>query len=432
MAKSLTVKSIEAIKPLDKRQEVADSGASGVPGLYFVVQPSGARSWSFRYRSPVDGRPKKYTIGSYPTFSLAEARSQAEELRRAVKRDVDPGEEKRAARARAADRSRDVGRLLDNFIEEHADKKRATTAKLIKQQIEADIRPYWEKRRIETITRADVKAVLKRITDRGSMVHANRVFSLVRKFLNWCVVDAEVIDLSPAQGLKPPAMEMARDRVLTERELRWLWGATAEAGNFGACVRLLLLTGQRRMEVGGMARSELELKTDPPTWTVPAQRTKNGRANIVPLTVTARKAIEAVPAIVDSDLVFTTDGKVPSSGWSKSKVRLDGLMLAKANEEAEKEGREPIIALQPWSLHDLRRTCATGLASLRQPPHVIEAILNHRTGIIGGVAAIYNQFEYLDEKADALSAWESYVLSITGENGHNILAFSRELLPRQA
>lgn len=422
---TLTVKTIDAFKASEKRQEVPDGGKGGVAGLYVVVQPSGAKSWSYRYRSPLDGKPKKFTIGTYPTFGLAEARNAADAMRLLVKSGRDPGEEKRAAKARASDRSRDVTALLDAFIKEHADAKSASTAKLMKQQIEADIRPYWGRRRIETITRADIRALLKRITDRGADVHANRVFSLVRKFLNWCVNDVEVIGVSPAQGMKRPADEAARERVLSPDELRWLWKATAEAGNFGVCVRLLLLTGQRRMEVGGMRRSELDLQAPQPSWTIPGQRTKNGRANLVPLTATAQEALATVKQIAQSDLVFTSDGEVPSSGWSKSKAALEAVMLAKANEEAIEAGREPLEALQRWTLHDLRRTCATGLASLRQPPHIIEAILNHKTGVIAGIAAVYNVFEYRDERAAALTAWEGYLLTVCERRPTNVLPFAK-------
>lgn len=425
MASALSVKFIEALKATEARQELPDGGKGGAPGLYLVVQPSGAKSWSYRYRSPLDAKPKKFTIGPYPAFGLSDARGAAEDMRRLVKSGGDPGEEKRAAKARAADRSRDVSVLLDDFIKEHADAKRASTAKLMKQQIEADVRPYWGKRRIETITRADIKALLKRITDRGADVHSNRVFSLVRKFLNWCVNDAEVIGASPALGMKRPADEAARERVLSPDELRWLWKATAEAGNFGACVRLLLLTGQRRMEVGGMKRSELALQVQQPSWTIPSPRTKNGRANLVPLTETALEALATVKQIGKSDLVFTSNGEVPSSGWSKSKGALDAIMLAKANEEAIEAGREPLEALPPWSLHDLRRTCATGLASLRQPPHVIEAVLNHKTGVIAGIAAVYNVFEYRDERLAALTAWERHLLAICEGRPANVLPFTK-------
>jgi integrase len=417
MAKSLTVKSVEAIKPSSTRQEIGDGGAVG---LWLVVQPTGAKSWGFRYRSPIDGKPKKLTIGPFPAYGLADARAEAGELRRQIGKGVDPAQTKKAAKTKAADTSRDVSALLDLFLKRHVATKKASTEKMMRQQIEADIRPAWSKRRIDTITRGDVSDLLDAIVERGATVHANRVFSLVRKFLNWCV-DRGVIERSPAQGMSRPAEEAARDRVLTEVELRWLWSAAKVAGNFGACIRLLLLTGQRRMEIGAMVRSELGLQASPATLTIPPARTKNGREHMVPLTDTAVEIINSVPRIGQSDLIFTTDGETVSSGWSKSKSRLDALMLAAAREEAEKAGREPPDALRPWTIHDLRRTCASGLAKLRQPPHVIEAILNHASGQISGIAAVYNVYEYQDEKAAALVAWEKYLLRVGEGQGANVI-----------
>jgi integrase len=407
LAKALTVKSVEAIKPSATRQEVGDAAA---PGLHFVIQPSGATSWSFRYRSPLDGKPKKFTIGPYPAYGLADARKAANDLRHGIGRGVDPAEAKRAARAKAEDVSRDVDKLLDTFLARHADAKKASTAKLMRQQAETELRPAWGKRKIETITRADINDLLDGIVDRGARVQANRVFSLIRKFLSWCV-DRGVINASPSAGMKRPADETARTRVLSDDELRWMWNATREAGNFGACVRLLMLLGQRRMEVGGMRRTELNFKGNQSVWIIPSSRTKNGREHTIAISALARSIIEAVPQIKESDLIFTTDGEVVSSGWSKSKRALDAAMLAEAKREVAAQGGDLTkVKIAPWSLHDLRRTCASGLAALKHPPHVIEALLNHKSGHVSGIAAVYNRYEYADEKAVALAAWEARLL----------------------
>ncbi|WEJ32003.1 site-specific integrase [Devosia sp. SD17-2] len=421
MAKPLTVRGIEALKPQDKRLELPDGSA---PGLYLVVQPSGVMSWSFRYRSPITGKPKKFTIGTYPTFSLATARETANDLRQDIRRGTDPAEDRRAAKARAADVTRDVDALLTRFIKHHVGAKKASTSRLMKQQIETELRPAWGKRRIETITRADVKALVNGILDRGAPVQANRVFSLARLFLRWCVDEAEVIEQSPAIGMRKPADEGTRDRVLSNDELRWFWRATGRAGRFGVCARLLLLTGQRRMEVGGMEWPELALDASTPLWTIPPARVKNGSEHAVPLSQAAVGELASLSPVNASRFVFTTDGEVPSAGWSKSKAVLDALMLEEARSEAESEGKKPIEALTPWTLHDLRRTCATGLASLRQSPHVIEAVLNHRTGIVRGVARTYNRFEYLDEKQHALTAWASYVLAAADRSSPHVVSLA--------
>lgn len=411
MARALTVKAIERLRPVAVRVEIGDGGTRG---LRLAVQPSGAKSWVFRYRSPLDGRPKKFTIGAFEAFSLAEAREEAHQLRRAIAKGVDPGEEKRAAKARAADASRDVSRVLDRFLAEHVVSKRPSTAKLMRQQVEADIRPAWGRRRIETISRADVASLVGRIADRGAKVSANRVFSTVRKFLNWCAEPKQgLIEDSPARGMRRPSEEAPRNRVLTDNELLHFWIATSDGSSFAACARLLLLTGQRRMEVGGMRWSELALDGSQPIWTIPAARTKNKREHIVPLTKSVVRTLNSLERIDGSDLVFTTNGRDISSSWSKAKRALDAAI-------AQAKGDGPI---EHWTLHDLRRTCATGLARLRQPPHVIEAVLNHKSGQVSGIAAIYNVFEYQDEKATALQAWELHLLTLVGGGANsNVVA----------
>ena len=159
-----------------------------------------------------------------------------------------------------------------------------------------------------------------------------------------------------------------------------------------------------------MRWSELALDVQEAVWTISASRAKNKREHKVPLTAVAISIIRTVPRLEGSDLVFTTDGKTVSSGWSKAKTKLDAAM--------------PDV--DSWTLHDLRRTCATGLARLRQPPHVIEAVLNHKSGQVSGIAAIYNVFEYRDEKAKALGAWERHFLTIVeGGSVGKVVAFSR-------
>lgn len=414
----------------ESRREFADNGGKrAVRGLYLVVQPSGAKSWSFRYRSPIDGKPKKHTIGLYPTFGLAAAREQAQELRRTVSLGQDPGEARKAAKALAANTSREVGKLLDIFVERHVDKKKASTTRLMRNQIDAELRPAWGPRRIETISHSDVLEVLDRIVARGAPVQANRVFSLIRKFFTWCVVDRKLLERSPIQGMSRPADEASRDRVLSSDEIRWLWRAADSQGNFGVCIKLLLITGQRRMEIGAMSRAEVEV--DPgggARLRIPPARTKNGREHLVPLPAIAVELINSVPRIGTSDLVFTTNGEVVSSGWSKAKARLDLAMLAVAQQEASEAGRDVPTDLPAWTIHDLRRTCASGLARLRQPPHVIEALLNHASGQISGVAAVYNVYGYAEEKAHALEAWVRHLENVRAPTGGNVIPMTRGAL----
>jgi integrase len=228
-------------------------------------------------------------------------------------------------------------------------------------------------------------------------------------------MDRGLAEVSPCARVKARTEEVSRDRVLSESELRLVWVASEKVGApFGPLVRLLILTAQRRDEVARMTRSELQ--PSKALWTIPASRAKNGIANDVPLSATAVSVLEAVPQIQgEQGFIFTTSGESAFSGFSKCKGRLDREMLAMARREAKQRGEDPErVTIAPWRLHGLRRTAASGMARLGQPVHVIEAVLNHTSGAISGVAAIYNRHKYLDEKRAALLAWDLHVRNLTG------------------
>ncbi|WP_340263962.1 site-specific integrase, partial [Sulfitobacter pontiacus] len=182
-------------------------------------------------------------------------------------------------------------------------------------------------------------------------------------------------------------------RVLSDDELGALWAACdIEGYPFGDCMKLLILSGQRRAEVAGMRWSELDLEKR--LWTLPSQRAKNGKQHTVPITEEMLDVLRKVPRFLNSDFVFTTTGKSPISGFGRLKERLDRAMP---------EGTEP------WINHDLRRTMSTNMAQLGVPQPVTEALLNHKTGVVSGVAAIYNVYSYANEKREALGAWSEHI-----------------------
>ncbi|WP_127143188.1 tyrosine-type recombinase/integrase [Pelagibacterium montanilacus] len=420
MAKPLTDRAIKAeIAKAERgefasRREVADGG---MPGLYLVVQPSGVASWAYRYRSPIDGKPKKLTIGRYPAFPLTDARKAAGKAARDVAEARDPATEKLAARIGAQDRSDMVGELLDTFIKRHVDKKKDSTAAEMRRLIEREVRPLWGNRKVHAITRREVIDLLDGIVERGAETLANRVLALVRRFFNWCA-ERGVIEAPPTAGVKAPAPEISRDRVLNDSEIRWLWKATEAQGPLNGAVRMLVLTGQRRSEVGEMTRQEI----DGSDWHIPPERTKNGNAHTVPLSPLAQTTLAAQPELGRAGLVFTSNGRTPSSGWSKHKRDLDAAMLAAAVAEAQKRGKpSDDISLPAWRFHDLRRTAASGMARLGQPVHVVEALLNHKSGTVKGVAAVYNRYDYADEKRRAANAWASYVETLVTNKPANVV-----------
>jgi integrase len=381
----LTVKAVEAMRPATDRREIPDDYMAG---LYLVIQPSGARSWAVRYRH--QGVSRKHTLGSYPAIDLKAARGLAGKALRAVAEGRDPGREKILARSAKAD---SVEHIVEEFLERHVRRStRPRTAQEYERLLRQHVLPHWRGRMVHEITRRDVLNALDRVVDRGAPIVANRVLAVVRKFFNWCVA-RDIIVTSPCVGVKAPTVERSRDRVLSDEELRLVWKAADKAGYpFGPLVQMLALTGQRRDEVAKIKWEELDFEQR--FWTLPRERVKADRSHEVPLSDAALGVLNAVPRHTDSPLVFTVNGASAVSGYSKAKYRLDALLPAD---------------MPSWRLHDLRRTCATGLAKLGVPVHVTEAVLNHKSGKISGIAAVYNRHDYKNEKIQALDAWGQHV-----------------------
>jgi integrase len=362
-----------------------------LPGLYFIVQPTGARSWAVRYRH--QGTSRKHTLGGYPTIDLKAARALGGKALRAAAEGRDPGREKVLARAAKAD---SVDHIVEEFLERHVRRSnRLRTAQETERLLRQHVLPRWRGRMVHEITRRNVLDILDRVVDGGAPIAANRVFAAVRKFFNWCVA-RDIIAASPCAGVKPPTAERARDRVLSDDELRLVWAAADKLGGaFGPLVKLLALTGQRRDEVAGMRWDELDL--DARLWTLPAGRTKNDKPHDVPLSSAAIAVLKSVPRVADSPFVLTTNGAAPASGYSKNKRRLDALLPAD---------------MPAWRLHDLRRTCASGMARLGINLPVIEKCLNHVSGSFAGIVGVYQKHSFADEKRAALEAWGSFVAAL--------------------
>jgi integrase len=218
----------------------------------------------------------------------------------------------------------------------------------------------------------------------------------IRLFFNWCV-DRGLIDVNPCARLKMPAKKVSRDRVLSDAEILRIWNAARSIGYpFGTIAQLLLLTAQRRKEVTTLRWSDLNLEAA--QWSIPGELTKNGIAHVVPLVPEVIDILKHVPRIDDAFIFPSRSGRGRTfSGFSRSKERLAAL-----------------ACVEEFTLHDLRRTTATRLAGLGVAPHVIERLLNHVTGVLGGVAGVYNRFKYRDEVREALALWTAYVQLCSG------------------
>ena len=244
--------------------------------------------------------------------------------------------------------------------------------------------------------RVDVHHLLDKIADRPAPIVANRTFAALRRMCSWAE-ERGLIDVSPCEKVRAPSAEKSHDRILSDEEIR-LRGAFSRAldTRLAHSPVLLLLTGQRLLEVAQMRWTEVDVAAE--SWTIPKERTKNGIAHEVAVSEAALRVLNSMPRIGagprSAGLVFTTNGKSAVSGFSKAKAGFDRAMaLAKG---------EPT---PHWTLHDLRRSAASGMAGLGIPPHVVEATLNHKSGTIRGVSAVYNRYNYAVEKRTALQAW---------------------------
>jgi integrase len=449
-AQPFTSLSVKSKKPKAARQEIPDPGCRG---LYLVVQPAGAKSWAFRYR--FNGRPKKFTIG--PVYlgkdepeevrldqpnTLAGARKLAGEAALQVAKGIDPAKHKKREKHQARLRAENA-ELLDRdtveavarlFIEKYAKaktKKRSwvETARLIGLKPDPDdpsklvvteknwVLSQWRSRPVHEITRRDVHDLLDRIVSGGSPVAANRVLAAIRKMFAWAA-SRDIIAVSPCVGVSPPTGETSRDRVLADDELRLIWrGADVIGWPFGPITQLLTLTLQRRNEVAEVNRSELRLPDQ--SWVIPGERAKNGQEHEVPLSRPALDIFEGLPKIGKKGLIFTTTGDTPVSGFSRAKRDLDAEILKLQKADAVRRGDDPdkVEPIPPWTLHDLRRTGASGMARLGIQLPVIEKILNHTSGSFRGVVGIYQRHSFSDEKRKALDAWASFVQSVVSGKG---------------
>ena len=374
----------KANRPESGRDEYFDTE---VRGFGLRITQAGKKSWFVMYRH--HGRLRRFTLGTYPEISLSDARGLAREAKGKVMTGIDPAEERKALRE-PAEQENLLKETVNNFIERYA-KPKNRSWKETRRIFDHDIIPRWGKRHVAHITRKDVIKLLDDMVDRGAPVMANRVLAALRKFFNWCL-ERDIVEANPAGGISPPGDVRSRDRVLTEAEIKKLWEAWDAIGwPFGPYFKLLLITGQRRNEVANMRWEDINPEKS--LWTLPREFTKSDRVHEVPLSSLAKDIVASLPN--RGPYVFTTTGNTAISGFSKPKKRVDELS-----------------GVRDWKLHDLRRTAASGMAKLNVAPHVVEKILNHQTGSISGVAAVYNRYAYQPERREALVKWADLLESL--------------------
>ncbi|WP_421693931.1 tyrosine-type recombinase/integrase [Aestuariivirga sp.] len=354
-------------------------------GFGLKITPAGRKVFIVMYRTTDSRRQlRKYTLGPYGTLTLFMARAAAQKIMLARLDGQDPAAEKQSRRKRPSSLSLEL--VIQQYKAEYLEPRGVgkETMRILMKIVLA----RWSGRQIDEITKGDVRDCIDAIISRGAPAMAGRAFKAIRAFFKWCV-GRGLMELSPCAGLMPPPTGRSRDRVLSDEELGCVLSAAMSLPHpFGSIVKMLALTGQRRSEVAGMRWNELDL--DKGIWTIPARRTKNRRAHIVHLTPPMLSLLPR--AEDDQPLVFATaQGKIYQY-FSITKKRLDSAS-----------------GVTGWVLHDLRRTVATGMAGLGVAPHVADKILNHQSGTISGIAAIYQRHEFLAERKAASELWSQYV-----------------------
>jgi integrase len=455
MAKTLTAAAVARLKG---PREVPDGGC---PGLYLAIRDTGGRSWNFRYRRP-DRRPAKLVLGSVDVSSnkenggepvlgghltLAAARVLATEARRQVALGHDPGAmylaEKERRRVVAIEKAaKTFATAARQFIDEHKVPRQGRKPRHWREvarilglaypqdggeptEIDGGLAARWRDKPVSEIDGHDIHALIDEARRRGipGLERRNTSVSDVRggKMANALgglfgfLLQHRRIAVDPTVGVWRPSLSAPRQRVLNTKidirkadELRFFCqacGSDAVGAIYGALFKLLLLTGCRRDEIGEL-RWESELSDDLAMIRLPGSRTKNGRPHEVPLPPLARDLLRGLRKIEGCQWVFTVTGK-RLGNYAEAKRKLDAAMLALARAERGKDA-----TIEPFVLHDLRRTCATGMASIGVQPHIIEACLNHVSGAKGGIAGVYNVEQYAKEKKAAFQRWAAHIEGI--------------------
>ncbi|PTQ11434.1 integrase [Sphingomonas oleivorans] len=361
---------------------------------------SGAATYVLQYRmGGREAKTRRYTIGSHGSpWTPVTARAEAERLQILVAQGVDPADADKQRRREAVDLA--FSNYADRFAES-CDPR--AWGRVVKQALRLHIKPILRDKPLPKITRPDVVAVFDNMPS-GQQANRRNVFAVLRRLFKWAISRGD-IERSPMEGMETPAAVKARDRWLSDEELRRIWVLTPKTHRcFGPIVRLLILTGQRREEVSSLAWAELNRGER--VWRLPSERAKNGEFNIVPLNDLAIAVLDEIAGGAKwprRGRVFATSTGHSFSGYDKGKKMIDALL--------KKDGGDPVPG---WRLHDLRRTVATGLQRLGVRFEVTEAILNHVGVSRSGVAAIYQRHDWKTEKEQAMRDWGTHLQKVLG------------------
>ena len=354
-------------------------------GFSVRVTAGGIKSFTLNYT--VDGRERRMTIGKWPVWSATAARQRARELRQRVDRGIDPLAEK--IHRRGAPTFADLAR---EYMDDEGRTKKSAAA--LEGMLRRDILPVWGSRKAEDIRRRDVKALVK-TKARTRPIAANRILQLVRVVYNWGV-EEERVEHNPCHNVKAPAKESSRERVLTPAEIATVWHGLSEAAmtpTVGAVLKFILATVQRPGECARLEWTEM----DGDWWTIPGEKTKNGKSHRVPLTPLALEILEAQPK--RNRWVF------PSRYRKLDRPTATGAISTAIHLNED-------FGIPHWTPHDLRRSASTQMGQLGVAEFIVGRVLNHSER---SVTKVYNRYSYDAEKRAALQKWERRLRAIIGE-----------------
>jgi integrase len=380
-----------------------------LPGFGIRIRAGGKRTWIAQYR--IGKLQRRLTLGRADTMGLAEAREHAKVALAKAGLAIDPQAEKSRARAEAAVT---VGKVVEKYLTATSSKVRASTL----TETTRYLRTAWSgihSFSINAVDRSTIATQLTAMASERGPVAADRARAALSAMFSWAMREG-IATSNPVALTNRHSDNKSRNRVLADGELREVWLACRE-DDYGFIVKLLMLTGQRLNEVGRMRWGEVDAANT--LWSLSEERTKNGRPHSIPLSDQALAVLTRVPKRAGRDLLFGS-GDGPFSGWTKAKAALDGRMLA-----ARRKRDAKAKPLPHWTLHDLRRTFATRAGDLGIPPHIVEAVLNHLTGVKAGVAGVYNRSLYATEKRTALITWGDHVAGVLSQSEFRIIPLRR-------
>ena len=391
----LTQRRIDELEcPAGKKDALVFDGEQR--GLGVRITKGGGKTYLAQYT--LAGSKRRIPLGSCSAISLAAAREAVQATLGDVAKGRDPAAERkqtaREAKEKAEADALTLGALIDKWEAGHLAGRRPGYATEATRALRFAFKKHLASPAADLTAKA-VKTILNATVDDGKKATARLTGAYGRACYGWAI-SKDLLAENPFAGIKLSAVA-SRERVLSDNELKAIWGATKGSGAYNAIVRMSILTGQRREEVAGMTWDEIA--SDLSTWTIPANRAKNGLAHIVPLSPPAQAIIKSAHRMANDDAdkpEFVFPGRAGAfNGFSKAKAALD-----------QDSG------VKDWRLHDLRRTMATGLQRLGARLEVTEAILNHVSGSRAGVVGIYQRHEWAEEKRAALNAWGERVAAI--------------------